>query len=722
MKPRLVWPLLQSLGPSWLAYRGIYALRMRSGQLRRKLPATSWDQQPLMHFLARSGLSEPDRYLDYRRSKADSFFFSPFQRAEYQDFFATWDDAAPSPVVLADHIAEGVFRYFAHTSVRIGFPPNWHHNPFTGQQAPTDHHWSEIDEFDFGDIKAIWEPNRFGFTYTLVRAYWRTGDEHYPELFWQLLEDWRDHNPPQQGVNWKCGQECSFRVMAWCFGLYGFLDSPNSTPLRVSQMAQMIAVSGQRIEANIGYALSQHNNHGISEGLGLWTIGTLFPEFRSSRKWQESGRRILEMLGRELIYDDGSFVQHSVNYHRLMLHDYLWVMRLSDLLDFPFSAELRSRVAKAGDFLYQMQDPATGGVPYYGQNDGALILPLNSSDYLDFRPIVQAIRYLCNSTRCYGNGPWDEDLLWLFGPQALRAPVKTGQQRDLRAASGGYYTLRSPNSFVFTRCAAFRHRPGQADMLHVDLWSRGQNVALDAGTYSYNASPPWNNPLAHTRYHNTVTVDGQDQMVRAGRFLWLPWLRSQVRSHQQSERGALSYWEGEHDGYRRLKSPVRLRRAIARLGNEGWWLVLDALQSQETHSYRLHWLVSDLPYTWDAATGCLVLQTLAVPYQILMGTVAGDGVYSLVRADPYSPRGWRAPYYYYREPVLSLDLTTQSASSTFWTLFGPAPSRLYSRERALEIETESWQASVYWSGNNDAPLVRAISVTGAWQDSLCISS
>ena len=41
-----------------------------------------------------------------------------------------------------------------------------------------------------------------------------------------------------------------------------------------------------------------------------------------------------------------------------------------------------------------------------------------------------------------------------------------------------------------------------------------RNVALDAGTYSYNAPQPWANPLAQTAYHNTVTVDDLDQMER----------------------------------------------------------------------------------------------------------------------------------------------------------------------------------------------------------------
>ena len=127
----------------------------------------------------------------------------------------------------------------------------------------------------------------------------------------------------------------------------------------------------------------------------------LFPELRSSERWRATGRQVLEDLGRELIYDDGAFSQHSANYHRLMLHDYLWVLRLGEVLGQPFSSELRERVGKSGEFLYQIQDDASGRVPCYGQNDGALVLPLNNCDYQDFRPVIQSTSYLATGTRRY---------------------------------------------------------------------------------------------------------------------------------------------------------------------------------------------------------------------------------------------------------------------------------------------------------------------------------
>jgi len=695
--------------------RCIYYLKLRSGWLARRRPSTDRDWPDLDRFLSDPQSADPETYVAHRRGGRARFFFSPEDRRAYGDFFSRWDDDSRGSIAQADRVVEGEFRYFCCRRVKLGSPPPWHLNPFSGDQLPSDTHWSRVSDFAHGDIKMVWELNRFAFTYPLVRAYWRTGDDAYAEAFWQLAESWRIENPPYRGPNWKCGQEASLRLMAWCFGLYGFLDSPATSAHRVADLARMVALSARRIEANLGYAVSQQNNHGISEATGLWTVGVLFPELRDAARWRRTGRRLLERLGRELIYDDGSFSQHSFNYQRLMLHDYLWAVRLGELNGHPLGDELKQRLAASADLLHRVQHRETGQVPCYGQNDGALILPLNNCAYEDYRPVVQAVRVLTSGKRAWDEGPWNEDLLWLFGPRFDAMPVEPPGQEDLSAGAGGYYTLRSSQGFAFTRCTSFRHRPAQADMLHVDLWWRGQNVAVDAGTYGYNAPEPWNNPLAETAYHNTVSVDGSSQMERVGRFMWLPWLRGHSRPTRRSSGGALCYWQGQHDGYQRLKAPVVHRRGILRLGGEHWFVV-DDLRARRPHRYRLHWLLMDAPYDWDQATRRLTLSTSAGSYTTQLGSLGDDGRCTLRRADEQSPRGWRARYYSQREPALSLDQIVDADAAVLWTLFGPEPSRVTVEDGALAIEQGDWHATVRMGDGATEPVIREITLTGSMED------
>lgn len=714
------WQLLRHFGPGWAAYRLQRALQRRSGWLARREAAGDWGDVRLSSLVRRRRWAEPD-VLASRLFEGPSRFFFPSdfaQRSRRQ--LCAFDDTEVPALVAARRLAAGEFRLF-HGQVRdLGAPPDWRRNCLTGEAAPVDVHWSRIGDFDHGDIKAIWDLSRFSFAFDLARAYARSGDERWPELFWTLFEDWRHRNPPNLGPNWKCGQEASFRAMAWCFALFAMARSEHTTPRRVAQMAQALAFTAERVAGHVAYAISQQNNHAISEAVGLFTIGALLPELQSAQKWRQTGRQLLRRLARELIYDDGAFAQHSWNYHRLMLHDYLWAVRVAEVGGDPFETDVVERVSRAGELLYQVMDARTGGVPCYGQDDGSLILPLNNCSYFDYRPVVQATAAIASGQRLLERGPWDEDVFWLQGDAVAKTPLRPVPQRSMATPVGGYVVLRTAEGFAFSRAGSFRHRPGQADMLHVDIWWRGENIAVDPGTFAYNAGAPWNNSLARTPFHNTVTVDGRDQMTRAGRFVWLPWLSCRSFGPLFGDAGHLACWQGEHDGYRALPSPVRHRRALLRLPDEHW-LVLDRLESPRPHQYRLHWLLHDWPHTWSSQRGLLQLAIGHGAYRVQMGTDATTCSHSLVRADDSSPRGWSAHGYQRRRPAISIDTTVATNACWFWTLLGPAEIEGEFKTSAITARAPHWTATVQLNGAARESLVDEAQLEGEWSDRLAIT-
>ena len=485
--------IIREQGLRWALFRVLYKGQHEFGVLRRRLPRCTWESRPLRTWLVPGVPWFSESYVEWRRAHQPAFFFKTLH-GDISPFLSSHLAIARANAVIA-----GRWPYFSGTELQVGFPPDWHLNPVNGKHIPTDQHWSDIDEFEYGDIKFVWEPSRFTVAFTLVRAYAACGDERYASAFWMLLEDWAKHNPPQSGANWKCGQEAAFRIMAWCFGLFALATSPHSTPSRVTQLVVMLAFHAERIEGNIEYALSQNNNHGLSEAIGLWTVGLLFPELARASQWRKIGKRLLERQIRKQILPDGSYVQQSTNYHRLLLHDLLWAFRLGELHGDPFSPAAYDRLAKAVEFLDAMTDHATGRAPNQGNNDGALVLALNNCDFNDYRPVLQAANYLLRRRRLFPPGPWDEDLLWLFGADAFQqATIAASSERSLAFEAGGYYILRGSNSWGLVRCARHRSRPAHADQLQLDLWWRGDNIAADAGTYLYNGDPPWRNSLSQT--------------------------------------------------------------------------------------------------------------------------------------------------------------------------------------------------------------------------------
>jgi len=448
-------------------------------------------------------------------------------------------------------------------------------------------------------------------------------------------------------------------MMTWCFGLYAFLSSPHTTPERVVALSTMIAVTAARIEAYIGYALSQNNNHGISEAMGLFTAGLLFPEFKRAESWRSRGKKLLEGQALTQIYADGAYIQHSTNYQRVMLHDFLWALRLAELNDSPFSRDVYAQLLRSVEFLDGITDDYSGRVPNYGNNDGALVLPLTDCDYGDFRPTLQAMYYLGARRRRFGNGPWDEALVWVFGTESLNAPILSRETQQPLTSVSGYSVLRGSESWAMIRCAVYCDRPAHADQLHLDLWWRGLNIALDSGTFLYHTASPWDCAFLSTAAHNSVTVDGKDQMRRFSRFLWVDWARGSKLHHARDREW--EFWSGEHNGYKRLG--VSHRRIIERRGDV--WNVRDDILGGGHHRVRLHWLLPDFPAVVDDSAGTVQLKTPKGLVHI-RAKCATNANFTLVRAGERlagnascageSTRGWVSRTYASKQPALSLAL------------------------------------------------------------------
>jgi asparagine synthase (glutamine-hydrolysing) len=649
--------LFLELGPRWSAFRLAYAFRLRTGLIRLQTPQYKWSDRPLKHWLKPNIPS--DSYAAWRKTNAPTFFPSVGAGSPRPD------DYGNTAIEEADKLLNGELKYFSHTYYQIGFPPNWHQIPSmlkppssaAGTQPEHNKHWSQISDDSTTDIKFIWEPNRFAFVYTLVRAYAITNDEKYPQAFWQLIQDWAEHNPPNTGANWKDGQEIALRLMAWTFGFYAFIHSPSTTNLQISQFTNYLASQAERIHANIAYSISTRSNHTISEAFGLWMVGLLFPELKDAEKYFTLGKRLLEEEAKKQIFPDGSYAMYSLNYHRFILHLYLYAIQLGELNDSRFTLQLITSVKNSIQYLSHLINPASGHMPVYGSNDGALVLPLNNCDFTDYRPLLQLGSVITTGQPMFEADIWDEDVFWLCGNTIAKKEERGKKSVNVSFQDGGVHILRGENSKALIRCTDFQSRPSHADQLHLDLWIGSDNIAVDAGTYLYSGEGIWRNGLARTSAHNTVTVDSKDQMTLVSRFTWTNWAKGKVFKHTEN------LWQGEHDGYK----PIQHKRTVMTLEGDRW-LVLDDLESNEPHHYTLHWLLNDVPFTQNKNS--LLLKYEASTYKIETGLLSGEGKFSILRADVNSTYGWRSRYYAHKEPAISLLYEAHQPTVRFWTFFG----------------------------------------------------
>ena len=399
------------------------------------------------------------------------------------------------------------------------------------------------------DIKFTWEPGRFGWAFTLGRGRHLTGDERYSQVFWEYTDKFMDANPPYLGPHWSSAQEVALRLAALAWSLRVFLASTASTHACQARLVQTIADHAARIPPTLLYARSQNNNHLLSEAAGLYTAGLLLEGVHPrAAHWRNLGWHWFQQGIQTQVALDGIYSQHSANYQRLMLQLALWMNLLQKSSFLPsrsgvsFNTLTLEHLDKATRWLIGLLDGESGKLPNLGPNDGAYIFPLTQHPFDDYRPVLQAAAQAFCQERLF-----DEDTemgLW-FGCDTTPEPAQA-KNLALQDAASGQLKLAGSQSWAYLRAVHFTSRPGHADQLHLDLWWRGLNLAQDAGTYRYTASAPWDNALTHASVHNTVTVNGQDQMRRAGRFLYLDWARAEG---SVGEAGTISAW---HDGYKKL--------------------------------------------------------------------------------------------------------------------------------------------------------------------------
>ena len=499
------------------------------------------------------------------------------------------EDWHQSIITTGDELGIGIFTYFSFhkknmpSSDAFFYTPNWFYNPFDQvAYSQQQKHWTKLSDFGEGDIKIIWEISRFDWVTDLARAYKVSGDEKYLLRLNVWLADWSKHNPLNIGPNWKCGQEASFRIMklltaSHCLGQY---DAPPS-PLK-----EMVKQHVLRIYANINYAISQDNNHGTSEAIGLY-IGAAWliqhgEKDAKFEKFKRKGRAILEERILKLIQKDGTFAQKSMTYHRVVLDTMSFVLHNMMLLkESDFSANIVEQLTKLGEWQHKMTFGIEGDAPNFGSNDGAMIENLHGKPYRDFRPSTQLFYGALHRQRLYDDISVSEPLYWRYGNVALNWLIKNIDTRSAEILDNQILILRNRRANVFMKLPDDTFRPGN-DAFHVDLWVDGNPVLVDAGSYSYNAGQ-LTDYFKSVASHNTVQFGSHEQMPKISRFLNGEWIKLNTLPEPKAN-GDEIYFQGAYKDY---QGNVHERRICLK---DGSLLIEDNVKTNENACINFHFI------------------------------------------------------------------------------------------------------------------------------------
>ncbi len=552
--------LLKNMGPRYVTYRAWHEVEKRTGWLKRRFPTNPEPQE----FISKEDWQNlPVKFLN--------FDFDP--KTPKSELVSLQNR------VTAFH--QNRLTFFSSKEYEV---KDWLTNPATGYRYDATKHWTEIPDFsaEAGDIKYVWEKSRFAFVYDLMR-YDAHFQEDQSETVFREIESWIAENPVNRGPNWRCSQEISLRVLNWTFALNYYKDSSALTAERFARIINSIYRQMQHVAAHIRFSrVAVRNNHALTETLTLYLVGLLYPFFPESTRWKKDGKRWFEEEIDYQIYEDGTFLQFSMNYHRVAVQLLTWAIQLALLNGERWNEVVYDRAEKSLHFLRVCQDGATGWLPNYGNNDGALFFPLTESHFQDYKPQLAALaEALRASTTLWSVGTQTHSSARSVGGHAHAAQTTvatTVSDGTYAFPDGGYYILRDEGALTYIRCGKYKDRPFQADNLHLDIWVDGENILRDAGSYLYNTDERWTRYFVGTASHNTVMLGDYDQMTKGSRFIWYNWIEEGRAGWQAS--GENTYiFEGQFTGFKQVGKNIVHHRRITKQAGELSWLVEDWLEN-----------------------------------------------------------------------------------------------------------------------------------------------
>lgn len=570
----------------------------------------------------------------------------------------------------AEQVIEGRIPIFSIDNINAGGVVNWNKDYKSSVVAPVrfGKTLNYRDEKLVGDIKYLWEPNRHLQLVCVAQAYVITGNKKYLVAIRNQLQSWLEQCPYPLGANWTSSLELGIRLINWSiiWQLIGghtspIFDDDSGEQFRNDWMKSVYQhchfISGHRS------AHSSANNHLIGEAAGLFIAALTWPYWIDSAKWADTAQRILTLEAEKQNYSDGVNCEQAISYQQFVFDFLLFSGLAARAAKRDFDGSYWSVLEKMLEFVASIMDVG-GNVPMFGDADDGYVTRLSQeSGFCPYKSMLATGAVLFNRDDFkQKSGYFDDKSAWLLGEEGQKSYASLASKNHLhqRASAfteGGYYLLGSnfgkaseikmvvdSGALGYLSIAAHGH----ADALSVVLSMSGQEFLIDPGTYAYHTQKKWRDYFRGTSAHNTLRVDGVDQSVSGGNFMWIKHAPAQcvlweTRAEQQT-------FVGRHFGYSRLKDPVVHTRAI-HFDGVGVFEFVDTLACMASHSIERYWHFSEYCDVSVVANG--VIRARIGNEQIIIEP-HGQVESHLFKGDEREPLGWISRRYDNKMPTSTI--------------------------------------------------------------------
>lgn len=509
-------------------------------------------------------------------------------------------------VAHAEQVARHRLSFFDLVDRDLGDPIDWNRDHGSGRKAPL-RFAPLVDYRDYrvtGDAKVVWEPNRHHHLVVLGRAYRATGDGRYASAVVEQLESWLAQCPFGRGMNWRSPLELAIRLINWVWAIDLIRESGLVTGKFQSRLRHAAYLHLWEITRKYSRG-SSANNHRIGEAAGVFIASSYFRELDRGRRWQRESRQILEAEIITQTYPDGGTREQAVGYHVFVLQFLLLAAIVARKTGEDFPEAYWSRLERMLEFLGILSEGGTA-LPMIGDSDDGYVLDLGDSREIGALFCIGAGLFPRADFKTWAGG-YAEAARWLLGHssraefEAVASTPPAGLLVSRALPESGYYLLqcghkgRNDRVSVVFDCGELGFKSiaahGHADALSFTLRAFGSDVFVDPGTYDYFSYPAWRAYFRSTSAHNTLVVDGLDQSVMLGPFLWGPRAQARCLAWEPGIQGGKV--TGEHDGYTRTADPVLHRRTLELDAGSQILTIYDDIVAKGTHEIAVYFHLAE---------------------------------------------------------------------------------------------------------------------------------
>jgi hypothetical protein len=392
--------------------------------------------------------------------------------------------------------------------------------------------------------------------------------------------------------------------------------------------------------------------------VGLYYLTSVFHDLPEATLWNTFCRDALEHEIQIQVLNDGADYESSIPYHRLVTELFLGVACLADYRKQPLSDDYRLRLKKMVAYMAAVLRP-DGLMPQVGDaDDGRLHI---FSGYGRWNP--QDPRHLFGPAALILNDPewlkhtgpdgaW-ESAWWGFDITGVSFEGNELPTHATLFPEAGIAVSRQEDQFLLVSNGRVGTRGfgnhKHNDQLGFELHLNGNPLIVDAGSYVYTSDPGARNLFRSTRYHNTLSIDDEEQNELRPEWLFRLFETAYAEHlHFHGDEVAVEY-HGRHIGLPRGK--VTHERRFRLLYRSRMLIISDLLDANGTHDLCWHFHFAPGIAAGIPQAGNCVLETKGQRYILA----------SLDGLETQLSEAWYSPAYGVRIPCSALNFTLHNS-------------------------------------------------------------